>query len=91
VTELEQVKKALAQNGEANRESLERMEMIRREGVKRDLKAGKRVLRCCCDECLQEALALREPNPLTCQRARTEAERERKAALTTDIEILDKK
>jgi hypothetical protein len=71
MTELEKVKAALEANQRENAESMARMEMNRRAAVARDLKAGRRVLSCHCDECLTRALALETPNPRGCVRARS--------------------
>jgi hypothetical protein len=92
MTELEQVQAAIVRHDAQNAASLADMQRIRLEGVRFDLLKGHRVLKCHCPDCLSEALALREPNPLSCQRALAEAaaERDRKAALTRDI-VLDKK
>jgi hypothetical protein len=70
-TELEAVTAALAANQRENDESMARMDRHRREGVARDLRAGRRVLRCHCPECLQKALSLELPNPRACLRARS--------------------
>ena len=69
--ELEEVKAALAKSQREERASLDRMEMNRRAAVARDLKAGRRVLSCHCDECLTRALALETPNSRGCVRARS--------------------
>lgn len=71
MTELEAVKAALEANQRENAESMGRMEMNRRAAVARDLKAGRRVLSCHCDECLTRALALETPNSRGCVRARS--------------------
>ncbi len=71
MTELEKVKAALEANQRENAESMARMEMNRRAAVARDLRAGRRVLQCHCDECLTRALALESPNPRGCVRARS--------------------
>jgi hypothetical protein len=71
MTELEKVKAALEANQRENAESMARMEMNRRAAVARDLRAGRRVLQCHCDECLTRALALETPNPRACLRARS--------------------
>jgi hypothetical protein len=68
---VEEVKAALANAQREERASLDRMEMNRREGVARDLKAGRRVLSCVCEECVTRALALELPNPRACVRARS--------------------
>lgn len=84
MSELEEVKAALANSQREERASLDRMEMNRREGVARDLRAGRRVLQCHCDECLTRALALELPTPRNCVRARSMilAEAHRDAPLT---------
>lgn len=71
MSELEAVKAALANSQREERASLDRMEMNRRAAVARDLRAGRRVLQCHCDECLTRALALELPTPRNCLRARS--------------------
>jgi hypothetical protein len=60
------------------RESLDRQDLAYREGIARDLRAGRRVLQWChCSECVSNALALKKPNPYTCEGARARAAEER--------------
>jgi hypothetical protein len=85
MTDLATVKRAIAENDAEMAASLARMETIRREGVARDLRAGRRVLDCHCDECLDRALRLELPNPRWCMAARAQSAG---ASLTDVVEIM---
>jgi hypothetical protein len=75
--DVKQVLAAIAENDRLERESLDRMDLIRREGIARDLRAGRRVLEWChCPECIGVALRLGKPNPYTCEGARVRAAEE---------------
>ena len=71
MTELEEVRAARRKHKQKEADSLAQIETNRRANVIHDLKAGRSGgLLCGCDVCLTDALAMRDPDPLTCARRR---------------------
>jgi hypothetical protein len=75
--DVKQVLAAIAANDKAEKDSLDRMHLIKRQEIARDLKAGRRVLTCCCPDCIERAISLEEPDPYRCAGARARAAEER--------------
>jgi len=80
MTEVDQVLAAIAANDQAERESMERMYLIKRQEIARDLRKGRRVLPCHCVDCIEISLALGKPDPYRCSGARARAADERARA-----------